>query len=127
MTIFSRANEQKFNWTGDLEEWEDFWRSANPAFPSRIKKKEPMTSVLIIENEAERKKVKDFFNGLEFDYVFVNHVESCQKLEGLRYTQVWYTPDVMIKGMDYDLFHLLHRTLVATSLRFPMKGFRLLG
>lgn len=86
-----------------------------------------MTAVLVIETEAERKKVKDFFDGLEFDYTVVNHVRSVQMLEGLRFTQVWYTPDVMIHGMDRDLFDRLYRTLVSSSIKFPAQGFRLLG
>lgn len=85
-----------------------------------------MTSVLVVQTLDEAKKVKAFFNGLEFDHTFVNHKSALHQVEGLRFTQVWYTPDVLVHGMDADLFDRLYRTIIAMSVR-PNRAFRLLG
>jgi hypothetical protein len=85
-----------------------------------------MVAILVIQFEEEREMVQRFFDGLVFDYTILNHADSIRKVEGLRFTQVWFTPEVMISGMDRDLFDLLHGSIVRMSTH-PNKAFRLLA
>lgn len=85
-----------------------------------------MTSLVIIQREEERALLKKHFKGLEFDYTFLNHVDSSRLIEGLRFDLVYYTPEVMIEGMDLDLFAILHGSLIRMS-KNPSKNFRLVG
>ena len=85
-----------------------------------------MTSVLVVKDGIDLEFVKKFLGTLEFDYVVINNSKAVCKIEGLRITQVYFTPDVLVSSMNGDLFDRLHNTLIAMSVKIS-DGFRLIG
>jgi hypothetical protein len=85
-----------------------------------------MSTLLVVQNERDLQMVKRYFNDLKFNYVVENHFNSVRKLEGLMFTQVYYTHEVMIEGMNRLVFEILYNTLIRMSSK-PTDGFRLIG
>jgi hypothetical protein len=84
-----------------------------------------MAAVLVAQDLRDSEEIKKYMNDLKFEYTVFNGHDTFQKLEGLRFTHVFFTYKVLIAGMDPKLFEVLYGTLVRYSTNTNL-GFQLL-
>lgn len=82
--------------------------------------------VVIYEEENFEQILQRLFTDFKYDLALRNVEDSIRFLEGRRIDKVYFTPDVMIKGMNADLLGVIENNFVRRGIK-ASDGLNMIG